>query len=306
MRFKTVPFLLTFLLLGFGLLSQPSQAAIQVVVNETPITSFDIGQRARLITLTERRPAAAARKAAERELIEDQIKLAEAKRLDIEVSQSEIDNAYARVAQNVKLKTSQLTQVLRQGGVNPQTLKDRLKVQLTWNQVLQRRFSSRVEIDQSDLIRALQDVAEEDKNRSLEFDLKRIVVVVPKSSSKGFKSGRLRESKQIRGAFDGCDSAGNVLKDYKEVVVQTIGRRLETELPPELREEIKSTPPGKLTAPETTAVGYEMIAICGKREIASDIAKRTELESELRAKEGQSRARRYLMDLRRRATIIYP
>ncbi len=306
MRFKTVPFLLTFLLLGIGLLSQPSQAAIQVVVNETPITSFDIGQRARLITLTERRPAAAARKAAERELIEDQIKLAEAKRLDIEVSQSEIDNAYARVAQNVKLKTSQLTQVLRQGGVNPQTLKDRLKVQLTWNQVLQRRFSSRVEIDQSDLIRALQDVAEEDKNKSLEFDLKRIVVVVPKSSSKGFKSGRLRESKQIRGAFDGCDSAGNVLKDYKEVVVQTIGRRLETELPPELREEIKSTPPGKLTAPETTAVGYEMIAICGKREIASDIAKRTELESELRAKEGQSRARRYLMDLRRRATIIYP
>ena len=128
---------------------------------------------------------------------------------------------------------------------------------------------------------------------------------MPKSSSGGFKSKRKRESNQIRSAFNDCENPGAVLGKYSEVVMQPIGRRLETELPANMRDEIKALQPGKLTKPSTTPVGFEMIAVCGKREIASDIAVRTELENELRAKEGESRSRRYLMDVRRRATIIY-
>ncbi|MDN3718908.1 peptidylprolyl isomerase [Roseibium salinum] len=129
--------------------------------------------------------------------------------------------------------------------------------------------------------------------------------MVPKSSSGGFKSKRQKESNQIRAAFNGCDNAGSVLGQYSEVVMQPIGRRLETELPEDVREEIKALEPGNLTKPSATPVGYEMIAVCGKREIESDIALRTELENELRAKEGQSQSRRYLMEVRRRSSIIY-
>jgi peptidyl-prolyl cis-trans isomerase SurA len=88
-------------------------------------------------------------------------------------------------------------------------------------------------------------------------------------------------------------------------VVQTIGRRLETELPEDLRKEIQALQPGNLTKPYDTPIGYEMIAVCGKREIASDIAVRTEVENELKAKESEAQSRRFLMEIRRRATIIY-
>lgn len=305
MRLRFVPVIMgLFLALAMPIVT-PAYAAIKVIVNDTPITDYDISQRARLITLTQRKSASIAKRQAEQELIDDQVKLAEAERMGIEVGSSEIDNAFNNIARNVKMSPSQLSKALRSGGVKPETLKARLKAQLAWNQLLRRRFSGKIEVDESDIIAALQKKDEADRQKSVEYDLKRVIVVVPKNSSGGFKSKRKQESNKIRAAFRSCEEVGSVLGQYSEVVVQPIGRRLETELPAEMREEINSLGPGKLTKPSATPVGYEMIAICGKREIASDIAVRAELENELRAKEGESQSRKYLMDVRRRATIIY-
>ncbi|MES0879261.1 peptidylprolyl isomerase [Roseibium sp. SCP14] len=305
MRLRFVSIFLGLALIVAAPFSTPANAAIKVIVNDTPITDYDISQRSRLITMTQRKSGAAAKRQAEEELIDDQIKLAEAERVGVEVSQSEVDSAYNNIARNVKMSPSQLSKALRSGGVKPETLKSRLKAQLAWNQVLRRRFSGRIEVNESDIIAALQKTDEADRQKSVEYDLKRIIVVVPKNSSGGFKSKRKQESNKIRSTFNGCENMGNVLGQYSEVVVRPIGRRLETELPGNMRDEIQSLGAGKLTKPSATEVGYEMIAICGKREIASDIAVRTELENELRAKEGESQSRRYLMDIRRRATIIY-
>lgn len=305
MRLRFVPVILGLVLVLAAPVTTPSHAAIKVTVNDVPITDYDINQRARLITLTQRKSASIAKRQAEQELIDDQVKLAEAERMGIDIAQSQIDNAFNNIARNVKMSPSQLSKALRSGGVKPETLKARLKAQLAWNQLLQRRFRGNIEVDESDIIAALQKKDEAERQKSVEYDLKRIIVVVPKNSSGGFKSKRKQESNKIRAAFNSCDEAGSVLGQYSEVVVQPIGRRLETELPDNMREEINSLSPGSLTKPSTTPVGFEMIAICGKREIASDIAVRAELENELRAKEGESQSRRYLMDVRRRATIIH-
>jgi peptidyl-prolyl cis-trans isomerase SurA len=283
----------------------PAHAAIKVIVNDVPITDYDISQRSRLITLTQRKSASIAKRQAKQELIDDQIKLGEAERVGVDISQSSVDNAYNNIARNVKMTPAKLSKALRSGGVKPETLKARLKAQLAWNQVLQRKFRGKIEVNESDIIAALRKTDEAERQKSVEYDLKRIIVVVPKNSSGGFKSKRKRESNQIRSAFNGCENVGAVLGKFSEVVVQPIGRRLETELPANMREEINALATGKLTKPSTTPVGFEMIAICGKREIASDIAVRTELENELRAKEGESQSRRYLLEVRRRATIIH-
>ncbi|WP_422375920.1 SurA N-terminal domain-containing protein [Roseibium sp.] len=305
MRLRLVPVLFCLALILPAPFSAPAHAAIRVIVNDVPITDYDISQRARLITLTQRKSASAAKKQAKEELIDDQVKLGEATRMGVDISQSEVDNAYANIARNVKMSPAQLNKALRSGGVKPDTLKARLKAQLAWSRIVRSRFSGNIDVNESDIIAALKKTDEEDRKKSVEYDLKRIIVVVPKSSSGGFKSKRKRESNQIRSAFNDCENPGAVLGKYSEVVVQPIGRRLETELPASMRDEISALQPGKLTKPSTTPVGFEMIAVCGKREIASDIAVRTELENELRAKEGENRSRRYLMEIRRRATIIY-
>ncbi|WP_269582606.1 SurA N-terminal domain-containing protein [Roseibium sp. Sym1] len=305
MRLRLVPVLLGLALVLTTPFSAPVQAAIRVIVNDVPITDYDISQRARLITLTQRKSASIAKRQAKEELVDDQVKLGEAERMGIDISSGQVDNAFNNIARNVKMSPGQLSKALRQGGVNPDTLKARLKAQLAWNQIVQARFRGKIDVNESDIIAALKKTDEEERLKSVEYDLKRIIVVVPKNSSGGFKSKRKRESNQIRAAFKDCENPGSVLGKYSEVVVQPIGRRLETELPESVRDEIQSMDPVGLTKPNTTPVGYEMIAVCGKREIASDIAVRTELENELRAKEGESQSRRYLMEIRRRATIIY-
>lgn len=304
MRMK-LSVLLAFLALTAATFALPAHAAIKVVVNDTPITDYDITQRARLITLTERKNAAVAKREAEQELIDDQVRLAEASRYGVSVSDEEVENAFNTIARNVKMSPAELGQALGSGGVQTETLKDRLKAQLAWNKVVERLIRGRIEIDESDIVAALQKTDEAKRNVSVEYDLRRIIVVVPRNASNAFKSRRQRDSEQIRSAFPGCEDAGTVLGQYSEVVVQPIGRRLETELPADMRSEIGNLAIGSLTNPSPTAVGYEMIAICGKREIASDIAMRTKLESELMAKEAQTQERRILMEARRRATIIY-
>jgi len=305
MRLRLVPVLFGLALVLTVPLPMQAHAAIRVIVNDVPITDYDISQRARLITLTQRKSASIAKRQAKQELIDDQVKLGEALRMGIDISQSQVDNAYGNIARNVKMSPGQLSKALGQGGVKPKTLKTRLKAQLAWSQIVQARFRGKIDVNESDIIAALKKTDEEDRAKSVEYDLKRVIVVVPKNSSGGFKSKRKRESNQIRTAFKDCENPGAVLGKYSEVVVQPIGRRLETELPESMRGEIEAIKPVSLTKPVTTPVGFEMIAVCGKREIASDIAVRTELENELRAKEGESQSRRYLLEIRRRATIIH-
>lgn len=239
MRLRIVPVFFGLALILAAPLATPSHAAIKIIVNDVPITDYDISQRARLITMTQRKSASIAKKQAEEELVDDQVKLAEAERVGVDVSQSEVDNAFNNIARNVKMSPAQLSKALRSGGVQPDTLKERLKAQLAWNQVLRSRFSGRIEVDESDVIAALKKTDEEDRQKSVEYDLKRVIVVVPKNSSGGFKSKRKNESNQIRAAFNGCDESGAILGKYSEVVVQPIGRRLETELPENMRAEIE-------------------------------------------------------------------
>lgn len=299
-------FSLCLLMIGLILGQGPAMAQneIKVIVNDQVITTYDIKQRARLIQLTERKPASIARGMAERELIDDVLKVGEAKRVGIVPSSKEVNNAYSSIARNLKMSPSQLSTALRKNGVNPDTLKDRLKTQIAWQKTVGTRFRSQIKIDESEVVAALKKSDIKDKNTSVEYDLRQVIVVVPKKASSSLKAKRQRESAQIRKEFTGCDTAGPVLGQFSEVVLRPVGRRLESELPPDLKDDITGTEVGRLTKPQKTGRGFEMIAVCSKREMASDLSARNEVENQLREKEGAQLMRRYLQELKLRATIV--
>ncbi len=293
------------------LLSAPvlAQTTIKVVVNDKPITSYNVAQRARLIQLTTRRGGAAAQREAMEELIDEVLKLQETQRLGISVSKAEVDNAFASIAQRVKLSPANLSRALQQSGVNPDTLRDRLRAEIGWSQAVRMRFRASVKINDSDVIAAMRRAAakEEDKGPpiSIEYAVQSIVFVVPAKASGSFKAQRRREVDQFRARMTSCADAAKMAEGMKEVVLLPERRRLETEVPEDIRKELEAIGVGKATKPTETDRGLEIIALCDKRELQSDIAARVEMESELRNKEGEQLARRYLQDLRRRAVIDY-
>jgi len=282
-----------------------AQTAIEVVVNNKPITSFDIRQRAGLLRLTTGRGGAAANRAAKEELIDEQLKMQEAERIGLQVSKAEVDRAFGDLASRVKLSANGLSQALRRAGVRPETLRDRLEAEIAWGQILRARFQQEVRISEADVIAALRRQDDSENETSTEYRVQSIIFVVPAKASSGQKSQRRRDAERFRSSFSSCDQSEALADQYSEVVVRPAQLRLETELPPPVRELVEKTPVGKTTSPQDTPNGYELYAVCDKREIASNAAARMEIEDELRNKEGQQLSRRYMRELRRRAIVDY-
>lgn len=282
-----------------------AQTAIKVVVNGQAVTSYDIAQRARLITLTQRVPAARANGMAKQELIDEVLKNTETKRLGIKVTDDQVKDAYATIAGRLKLSPANLTRALAQNGVNADTLKARLRSELGWTQALRMRFRSEVKISENDVINALKSSDIKDKDTSVEYNLTQVIFVVPSKASAGYKAQRRREVDALRRDFTSCESGLAKAHTYKEVVIKPLGHRLEVELPADSRDEISKTEKGHLTAPTKVSAGLQLIAVCDKKEIKSDIAARTQMEDELREKRGRQMTISYLHDLRQNATIEY-
>ena len=89
----------------------PLQAqSVAVMVNGEPITNYDIEQRTKLNFLTTRKQMA--RQEVIDELINEKVKIKEAKRFGVDPSASDIDQAFAGMGSRMRLSVDQLAKTL--------------------------------------------------------------------------------------------------------------------------------------------------------------------------------------------------
>jgi peptidyl-prolyl cis-trans isomerase SurA len=62
---------------------------------------------------------------------------------------------------------------------------------------------------------------------------------------------------------------------------------------------------GGIAGPERVEDGYQLVAVCAKKEIPGQTVAAEEVRSELSSEKGELLARRYLRDLRSDAVIDY-
>ena len=289
-----------------------AQTTIKAVVNGEPITSNEINQRARLMGLFMRgQSSASIQRAALEELVDDKLKLAEAKRVGISVGDKEVEQAFAGFAQRMKLSPAQLAQALGSQGVDASSFKARLRTQMVWQQLVVGRFRATFTVSDADILAALDkkgDTAEKDKmmksqGTTTEYSLQQVILVVPQQG--GQPEARMREAEALRAKVTSCDGLADLVKPIRESVIKQLGKRTEDELPENFRGTLAEVPVGKLSKPQRSGLGVEMIAVCGKRTITGDFTVRSKVEDELRQKQGELLARRYLNDLKRIAVIDY-
>lgn len=279
-----------------------AQNSVELLVNDEPVTSYDIDQRMKLARLTSRDEVS--RKKIVDSLIEDALKRQETERRNVSVSEDQVDVAYSSIAQRANLSPSQLNEALRRAGIDPRTLRDRIRTDLEWGEVVRARFRATVRISEQDIAEQLS--KQRDDSRSIEeYDLQQIIFVLPAKASQSAVATRRREAEAFRRRFRGCENLTGQVKALRNVAVKRTGRREETSLPKSLRDSIKSTPVGKVTRPMTTDNGIELIAVCGKQAVAGKTEASVQVQGELAQERGQLLARRYLRDLRSDAVIEY-
>ncbi len=302
MKFSPLLAGFAFILFLFAPLSSAQAAKVKVTVNGQEITSTQISQRAGLLRLERRGNSNSARlKMAREELIDEALKMQEAKRLNIKVSEQQVSASYLNVARNLRLSADKLTQVLKANAVNISTLKNRLRSGIAWQGVTQTAIMPRVQI--SDL--ELNQKAEQQADANLEYDfiLKEILFIIPKGS-KVSTSRRTAQAKNYRKNFTSCETAVELSLSYTDAAVIDVGRRHATQLPPALAKELSALNVGGVSKPRVVDNGVSMLAVCSKTS-ARDL---TFIKSGLRQEAGDEKLKSetdaYLAKLKERASII--
>lgn len=123
---------------------------IIATVNDSPISSYDTEARAKLMALQKSQKLTSRQKkefsaAALQALIDDQIKINEAQKNGFYVSDEEINQAITHLENQNQLKQGQMLKMLSQNGIPAYILKNQIKADLLWLQVIQKHKNALVE-----------------------------------------------------------------------------------------------------------------------------------------------------------------
>lgn len=268
-------------------------AATKATVNGVSISDTQVSLRLKLFQLEGKSGA----KGALDELIEEQVMLQEAKRLGINVSDAQVDEAVLQVARNLKMSRDKLIATLQQAAVNIDTLKDRLRANLAWNQVVSSVVAQRVQISDAELDQKAQ--SELTAANSFDYILKEVIFI-----GKG-SSARTGQANQYRKSFQGCDNAVQLSLSYTDAAVIDVGRRHATQMPDAIAKELASLNVGGITKPRVVEQGVSMLAVCSKSEAKDTTFIKGNIQQTAGNDALKSEAAKYLKETKAKAKIIY-
>lgn len=279
---------------------------IRVLVNNTPITNYDVNRRAAFLKL--RGIGGNRTKKAEEEMVEQALKIQEATRRRTLATPAQVNAAFAGFAKRNRASSAKMAGELNRIGVGADHFKGFIRTQMSWQRTVTGKFRSQTgRVSQQKAIFDLKKSGS-DKPETTEYVIKQIVFVVPAARKKAILSSRRKEANSFRQRFTSCDEAIKLAKELRDVSVVDRGRILEPELPQEWKDSVIATPPGKTTKPLVTQRGVELMAVCSKRSISDDRTAQIVSQSKEFAdfgKNGGKVADDYLAQLRKSATIVY-
>ncbi len=275
---------------------------IKLIVNNVPITTYDIQRRAAFMKLQRRKGNLNAE--AEADMLTQTLRNAEAKRLGIKISDDAVADAYKRFATSNKMSLKQLDGIMAQSGVTKAHFKEFIRSQMLWNQALsvRNRSSNRGMTEQDVAQRMLKQGGT--KPTATEYMLQHVIFVVP-ANDRGSMGKRKREAEAMRARFTGCDRTRDFAKGLIDVTVKDLGRKLGPELPPEWADQIEQTKVGGATTVRETKLGVEFIGICSSREVSDDRVAKMVFQSEGGTDDkAEELSKKYTEELREKATIV--
>lgn len=276
--------------------------SVAVIVNGEPITNFDIEQRSKLITITTRKPAN--RNEVIQELIDEKIKVKEGKRFGIEYGQSEVDSAFANMSSRMRITPDQLAKSLEGQGIRPETLKNRMRAELVWGNLVRGRFRQSLLVGDKDVESSVE-IKSDDKQTSYEYQMKPVVLVTPRGADSSAVEQRRKEAEALRSRVQSCDDAAQLFRSMRDAAIKDTVIKTSADLPAALRDILDKTTVGRLTPPEVTKQGIEMVALCSRKPTTADTPQKREARDKLFQQKYEAKSKEYLSDVRKSAMIEY-
>ena len=141
------------------------QNAIVALVNDRPITSYELRQRINLVMATSNIPRTPEMEKKVREQVLEQLETEllqreEAGKNDVTVSAPEVDRYLQNILNENHMTADQLKEVLTRGHVQMATFRAQLAAQILWQKAVQERYAGRVNISKEAVDAELARIAE--------------------------------------------------------------------------------------------------------------------------------------------------
>ena len=281
-----------------------AQAQVVVVANGSPITEYDISQRAKLIaTSIHKTPS---RQEVIDELINDRLKIARANVYGLHISQEEVDKAFTNMATRQGISIKQFGEILARSGISAQAIKARIRAELTWNQLVRGKYGPSLQVSEADVARALQQQhATEAADIGYVYTLYPITIVVPNGSSAAVIEAKRRIAENLRSRFNNCKDGLALARALRDVAVREPIQRASADLPKATRDVLASLQIGHLTTPDVTTLGLQMFALCEKKQTNQESPLKTKIREEIYAKRFAAVSKQFLDEIRKQAMIEY-
>jgi peptidyl-prolyl cis-trans isomerase SurA len=282
----------------------PSLALAQhvvLVVNGEIITDYDIDQRSKFNALSTHKTQA--RQEVLEELIDEKLKVQNARRYKLDITDSDVDSQYADMAKRMHLTADQLTQTLTQNGIDAKTLKARVRADLSWQYIIRGKFQSSLQVSEKSVLDEIETQKKsEGGGVGYDYTLRPILFVVPRGNT-GLQESRRKDAEMLRSRFTSCNSGLPFARSLRDVAIRESITKNSSDLVPALREILDKTEVGHLTPPEATAQGIELFALCEKKETKSETPEKRQAREKIFSEQFQAKAKNYLRELRRQAMI---
>ena len=243
--------------------------AIAAIVNDTVITTFDVQQRMKLMLLSAGGRVAPQmlpqlQQQAVRDLVEDQLKIQEAKKFDLEITDEEIDGEIRQMAGQSGKTPEELLEILKKDGISKQTLKSEISSSLAWPRLVQGRYGKRARVSddeiESTLARMRADATQE------QILVSEICIPVPSpDQTQAYYEGSLQLLEQMRKGVPFAVVAQQFSACTSAAAGGDMGWLRAGELPQDLDAAVRDLPPGSVTNPIASDGAFMILAVRDKR-----------------------------------------
>lgn len=240
---------------------------------------------------------------AQEELIEEKLKLQEAKKLSVVASEADVDLFIKNIAERNKMTPAQFAQHLRDMGVDIATMRSRFLAEISWREVIRRKFGHLVSINDRDVDKLV--ATAPGGEDAVELQLKRIVIATPPKMDQKAVAQRLSDANAVAQRFTDCGSIPGLAAQVQGAKFEDLGSRAPASIPEPTRTLLLNAKDGDMLPPSVGQSGIELWAVCGRKVLTANEQKRELAASELRQREFEILARKHLNDVRQDAAIEF-
>ena len=235
--------------MGTGFAPPAAQAqnmfAPRLYVNDQVITAFEVSQRALFMKVLN--APGDLEKEALKSLVDDRLRLSEAKRLGLKLTPEELTSGMEEFAGRASLTADQLIAELQKVGISAETYRDFVQAGALWRKIVRERYSGIVPVSEAEVDLFIEAAI---RPRALKVQVSELVI----PAEPGREEEAMALAKRLSGSISSEGAFASAAREYSAAPTAEGGGRIPdwiplANLPPVISGQLLALAPGAVSAP---------------------------------------------------------